>query len=82
MEPVEPVQMNIDHSNTYKKDLSWLHSDEPRVQERQQVNDQRSSISVFVVYLTIPSSSYKHQLKHDNNIPCKTVWYFYRKNTF
>ena len=25
MEPVEPVQMNIYQSNTYKKDLSWLH---------------------------------------------------------
>ena len=32
--------MNIHQSNTYRKDLSWLHfCDEPRVQERQQVND-------------------------------------------
>ena len=35
VEPVEPVQMNIYQSNTYRKDLSWLHlDDEPRVQER------------------------------------------------
>ena len=34
-EPVEPVQMIIYQSNTYRKDLSWLHfDDEPRVQER------------------------------------------------
>ena len=35
VEPMEPVQMNIYQSNTYRKDLSWLHSkDEPRAQER------------------------------------------------
>ena len=40
VEPVEPVQMNIYQSNPYRKDLSWIHfNDEPRVQERQQVND-------------------------------------------
>ena len=33
-EAVEPVQMNIYQSNTYRKDLRWLHfDDEPRVQE-------------------------------------------------
>ena len=42
--------MNISQSNTYKKDLSWLHFDnEPRVQ----VKDQQSCISAFVTYLTI-----------------------------
>ena len=52
------VQMNIYQSNTYGKDLSWLHfNHEPRVQERQQVKDQQSSISVFVAYPTIPSSN-------------------------
>ena len=36
-EPLEPVQMNIYQSNTYSKDLRFLHlKDEPRVQERQQ----------------------------------------------
>ena len=35
VEPVEPVQMNINESNAYRKGLSWLHfNDEPRVQER------------------------------------------------
>ena len=24
-EPVEPAQMNIYQSNTYRKDLNWLH---------------------------------------------------------
>ena len=33
--PVDPVQMNIYRSNTYRKDLSWqCFNDEPRVQER------------------------------------------------
>ena len=56
MEPVEPVQMNIYQSNTYRKDLNWINSDnEPRVQERERVKDQQSWISIFVAYLTISS---------------------------
>ena len=40
VQPVEPVQMNMYQSNTYRKDLSWLNvDDESRVQERQQVKD-------------------------------------------
>ena len=55
MEPVEPVQMIIYQSNTYRNDLSWPHlDDDPRVQQRQQVKDQQSSISVFVAYPIIP----------------------------
>ena len=58
MELVEPVQINIHQSDNYRKDFSWLHFDnEPRVQERQQVKDQQSYISIFVVYLTILSSN-------------------------
>ena len=54
VEPVEPAQMNIYQSNTYRKSLSWLQFDhEPRAQERH--------ISIFVVYLTSPSSSLEHQ---------------------
>ena len=45
----ETADMAIYQSNTYRKDLSWLHiHDEPRVQERQQVKDQQSYISIFV----------------------------------
>ena len=54
--------MNIYESNTYRRDLSWLHiDDEPRVQERQHVKDPQSFISVFVAYLTIPSNNKEHQ---------------------
>ena len=43
VEPVEPVQMIIYRSNTYGKDLSRLHfNDEPRVKEKQQVQEQQS----------------------------------------
>ena len=58
VEPVEPVQMNIIYqSNTYNRDLSWLHYfDEPRVQ-RQQMKDQQSCIFAFVAYLAIQSSN-------------------------
>ena len=43
--------MNIYQSNIYREDLSWLHfDDEPRVQEKQAVQDQQSFISVFVAY--------------------------------
>ena len=56
--PVQPVQMNIYQSNTYRKGLSRLYFNiESRVQERQQVKDQQSYISTYVVYLTYPSSS-------------------------
>ena len=53
--------------------------DEPRVQERQQVKDQQSYISVFVAYPTITSSNYEHQPRHNNNIPCITVWWISSK---
>ena len=37
---------------------TWpLFEDEPRVQEKQQVKDQQSCISVFVAFLTISSSN-------------------------
>ena len=49
MEPVEPIQINIYQSNTYRKNLIWLHyDDESRVQERQQLKDQQSCISILV----------------------------------
>ena len=47
MQPVEPVQMNIYKSNTYRKELNWQHSDdEPRAQERQGVKDQQSLFNI------------------------------------
>ena len=61
-------------TNTYRKELSWLHfDDEPRVQEKQQVKGQQSCISVFVAYPTIPSSNQEHQPRCDNNIPFMAV---------
>ena len=36
VDPVEPAQMNIYQSNTYRKDLSWLYFDK----KKQQVKDQ------------------------------------------
>ena len=58
MEPVKPVLKNIYQSNSYRKDLDWLHfDDEPRVQVKQQVKDQQSCLFVFVASLTIPSSN-------------------------
>ena len=54
--------MNIYHRNTSRKDLSWFYfEDEPRVQERKQLKDQQSYISVIVVQLKFPSSSWEHQ---------------------
>ena len=54
---VEPDLKNIYQSNIYGKYLSWPHfDDEPRVQEKQQVKDQQSCISVFVACQTIPNS--------------------------
>ena len=78
VEPVEAVQMSIYQSNTFRKDLSWLHFDnEPRVQERQQVKNQQSCISVFAAYLTVPCSNQEHQQRRDN-IPCMAILQIYR----
>ena len=66
-------------SNTHRKDLSWLHfDDEPKVQERQQGQNQESRISVFVPYLTTPSSNQGHQPRRGSSIPCMGLWYFIR----
>ena len=51
--------MNIYQSNTYRKDLHWLHFvNEPMAQEREQVKNQQSYISIFEAYLIIPSSNF------------------------
>ena len=79
MKPVEQVQMNVNKSNTYRKDLTWLHLDnDPRVQEGQQVKEQQPCISVFVAYLTFSRSSQDYQSRYDNSIPYKTIWKIYR----
>ena len=79
MTPVEQVQMNVNKSNTYRKDLTWLHLDnDPRVQEGQQVKEQQPCISVFVAYLTFSRSSQDYQSRYDNSIPYKTIWKIYR----
>ena len=58
METVDPVQMTIYPSNTYRSELSWLQfDDEPRVQVGQQMKDQQSCTAVSVAYPIIPSSS-------------------------
>ena len=54
MASIQPFQMNVYHSNTYRNYLSWLHfHSEPQDQERQQVKDQQSCISIVVAYLTL-----------------------------
>ena len=79
MTPVEQVQMNVNKSNTYRKDLTWLHLDnDPRVQEGQQVKEQQPCISFFVAYLTFSRSSQDYQSRYDNSIPYKTIWKIYR----
>ena len=58
VEPIQWFQINTYQSNNYRKDLGWLNFDnEPKVQERHQVKDQQSCISVFVAYPRIPSSN-------------------------
>ena len=79
MEPAEPVLMNIYQCNSYRNNSSWLHfNDDSSVQERGEVKDQQSHISVFVAYQTIPGSILEHQPRIDNSIPCKAIWYIFR----
>ena len=49
-EPDLPVEMNTTQSNTYRKDLDWLHfNNNPMVQEKQQVQHQQSFKPMSVV---------------------------------
>ena len=75
---MQPVQINIYQSNTYKKDFSWSHLDhEPRVQERQQMLNQRSYKHVSAIYLIYPSSSQEQHPSHDNSVPSKALCQIY-----
>ena len=73
MEIVQPVQMNVYQSDTYRKDSRLVHFGyEPRAQKRQQGKDQQFCISAFVTYLTISSSNtlesqWKLRRQHDKN---------------
>ena len=79
VESFGPVLKKIYQSNIYRNESSWPHkNDEPRFQEKLQVNDQQSCIFVFVASLTIPSSNQRHQSRHDNGIPYMGVWSIYR----
>ena len=65
--------MNTCQSNTFRKDLSWLHfDDEPRGHEKKQ--DWQTYIPVSVTYLTYPMSNQEHQLRQDNSIPYEAEW--------
>ena len=67
MEPVQPVQMNIYCTNTYRKDFRWLCFDnETRIQEKQQMKGQQSRIPVSVAYPTYQSSNWEHWPWHGN----------------
>ena len=50
VEQVQPVQMNIQLSNNYKIDLTWLQfDDEPGVQKRQQKKEQQSYQFLYLI---------------------------------
>ena len=75
---MQPVQINIYQSNTYKKGFSWSHlGHEPRVQERQQVFDQHSYNHVSAVYLIYPNRSQEQQPSDCNSVPSKAVCQIY-----
>ena len=60
VEPAEPVQKNIYQSNTYRKDLNWLHfKNGPRAQESQQVKAQQY---LHICFCSLSNNS-KQQLK-------------------
>ena len=58
LELLKPDQMDMYQSNIYRKDLILLHfNDEPEVQEKQQVTDLQSPVSIFARYVAILSSN-------------------------
>ena len=77
IEPVQPVQMSIYKSNTYKKDLSWLYfrAESKFQRRRKQMNDKQCFTPVSVGYQAYSNSKWKVQSRNDknNSIPCKKV---------
>ena len=55
VEPVEPAVNNMCQSKTYRKDLSWPHfGNEPRVQEKQQVE---GPTVLYIRFCSLPNNS-------------------------
>ena len=74
---VEPVQMKIQQSNTYRKDLTWLYyDDEPWIK---QSYIQQWYVSIPVAYSTYPRSNWEFRPRDGprDNILYAT-WYIYR----
>ena len=59
VEPVQPVQMVIYNSNTYRKNFSWLHfSNEPSIQDRQQ-SQGPTVLHFFKLLLRCPTANFR-----------------------
>ena len=55
VEPVEPAVNKMCQSKTYRKDLSWPHfGNEPRVQEKQQVE---GPTVLYIRFCSLPNNS-------------------------
>ena len=86
VEPVQPVQMKIQQSNTYRKDSNWLYyDDEPWIKQSyiQQwyVSIQQWYVSIPVAYSTYPRSNWEFRPRdgpRDNNSILYATWYIYR----
>ena len=60
VETVEPVHMNIYQSNTYREDLRWLHFNNMPRGSKEATSEGPTvlhTVTVFVAFLTVPSSS-------------------------
>ena len=76
VESIHPVQMNLYHSNTQRKNLDYLHFEvEPRVQEKQQIQDQQG----FVVW---KKSGVWYFALLKTVIHCLGVWFITRLELF
>ena len=59
VEPVEPVQMNIYESITYKKDLNWLYFDEVQKGSKDAATEQPTVL--YIRFCSLSNNS-KQQL--------------------
>ena len=76
VESIHPVQMNLYQSITQRKSLDYLHFEvEPRVQEKQQIQNQRG----FVVWKKL---GVWHFALLNTLIHCLGVWFITRLELF
>ena len=75
-----PIYQNNEQTYLENKEVEPVQRVQMNIYQSNTYRYQKSCISVFVAYPTIPSSNQEHQPRHDNNVPCMSTWQIYQSN--